>query len=207
MRRSAFIAACFLALIAHAETAQSQTAGGTTVVLVPGASGASPNDFLIRNQSAFAAYGLTTVVAVSPDEVFAKASALKAQGQRVVLVGMSAGAPRVARALALGAPAAKAVFVSGALVPGLSERSVIQNLGSPARLPATLVVHNRGDECRLTPPDAVPQFIRWSAGRATVQWIEGGGGPGQPCQARSAHGFFGVDGQAVGAIAAFAVAR
>ena len=180
---------------------------GAAVVLVPGAAGAAPNDFLIRNQEGFARAGLTTAVATSAGQAVSVTSSLTAQGLAVTLVGMSAGTPTVAEALAAGAPASRVVFVAGTLMPGSAQRSVVAALGTPERLPPTLVVHNRNDDCRLTPPEAVPEFIRWSGGRARVRWISSGAGPGPPCGAMSAHGFFGNDGPAVAAIASFARGR
>ena len=186
--------------------AQGQRGVRVGAVLVPGAGGATPGDFLIRNQRTLVGQGIATVFATSPEQVVSAARSLQAQGQRVVLIGMSAGTPTVARALSLGAPAAKVVLAAGALVPGHAQRSVMQALGgSPARLPPTLVVHNRDDQCNLTPPGAVEPFVRWAGGRARVAWIQGGGGPGQPCGQQSAHSFMGVDSQAIAAIAAFAI--
>jgi dienelactone hydrolase len=179
-------------------------AAGSSVVLVPGAGGASPNDFLIRNQQAFTNRGLQVVVATSSSAVISAAAQLRAQGRKVTLVGMSAGTPTVAEAIAAGAVADRIVLVSGTLMPGRAQRSVASSLGSPARLPATLVVHNRNDDCPMTPPEAVPEFIRWSAGRARVTWVQSSGGPGAPCGPMSPHGFFGNDGRAVSAIVSFA---
>lgn len=194
-----------LLMASVAGEALAQTRSGTTLVLVPGAGGAVPSDFLMRNQRNFQAYGLSTVVATSASQAAAAANQIAAQGGRPVLVGMSAGTPKVAQAVAQGARAAGLVLVAGSLVPNPKGVSVIQALGSPARLPPTLVVHHRQDECRLTPPEAVGSFVGWSGGRARVSWIDGGGGgDGRPCGPMSAHGFVGQDNQAVAAIASFA---
>jgi hypothetical protein len=70
-------------------------------------------------------------------------------------------------------------------------------------MPRTLVLHNKSDACDLTPVSAVEPFIKWSGGKASLQWI-GGSGPGKdPCGPNSAHGFMGADSQVVGAIAGF----
>lgn len=187
-----------------AATISSAGAAGSAVVLVPGAGGATPNDFLIRNQEAFVRYGLEVVVATSAGDAASASSRLRARGQKVTLVGMSAGTPTVAEAIASGASPNRVVLVSGTLMPGRANRSVAEALRTPSRLPTTLVVHNRADRCPLTPPEAVPEFIRWSGGRARVSWVSSGGGPGGPCGPLSAHGFYGNDAQAVAAIAAFA---
>jgi hypothetical protein len=177
---------------------------GAAVVLVPGAGGASPRDFLIRNRPTFSAAGLQVAVALSAGEAASAVSSFKARGLRVTLVGMSAGTPTVAEALAMGAPADRLVLAAGMLMTGRAGRSVASALGSPSRLPPTLIVHHRQDECRLTPPEGAQAFANWSRGRAQVRWIDGPSGPGAPCGPMAAHGFYGLDAQAAGAVAAFA---
>lgn len=206
MKLRALAASLALCLVGSSGFAQGRPAG-VAVILVPGAGGPVPSDFLMRNQQTLASYGLATAVATSASQAASTASSLKAQGASVVLVGMSAGTPTVAEALALGAPADKVVFAAGTLMPGYAQRSVADSLGSPGRLPPTLVLHHRRDECRLTPPEAVGQFVRWSGGRARVRWIDGGTNAGQPCGPMSAHGFYGRDDQAIAAIASFAGGR
>jgi hypothetical protein len=76
-------------------------------------------------------------------------------------------------------------------------------LGSPASLPRTLVIHHSQDGCRVTLPAGVEPFIKWSAGRARVAWINGGHSLGDPCEAHSHHGFAGQDGQIVGLAGGF----
>jgi hypothetical protein len=181
----------------------AQSTKQVTVILVPGASGATPSDFLIRNEKAFASQGLQTKVATSA----AAANAIKESGGKAVLVGLSAGTPTVAQAIAQGAPVAGAVFVAGTLVPGMAQRSVAATLGDPGKLPPSLVVHHRQDRCPLTPPSGVSAFVKWSGGKAKATWVDGGNAGGNPCGAMSAHGFMGQDQVAVTAIAAFAKAQ
>ena len=71
-------------------------------------------------------------------------------------------------------------------------------------LPRTLVVHHREDTCRFTLPSAVEPFVQWSGGKARVVWITGGTTTGDVCEARAYHGFNGVDGKVVSAVAGFA---
>jgi hypothetical protein len=80
----------------------------------------------------------------------------------VILVGMSRGSIDVANALAAGAKANGVVLVSGAY------SKVQLSIGSPSRLPATLVIHHRDDECHATPASAVTSFVAWSGGRAST---------------------------------------
>jgi hypothetical protein len=77
-------------------------------------------------------------------------------------------------------------------------------LGSPAALPPTLVVHHKQDGCRITRPEGVAPFLAWAKGKARVAWLSGGRDDGNPRQARGHHGFAGIDGQVVSAVAGFA---
>jgi dienelactone hydrolase len=169
---------------------------------MPGASGGGPNDFLIRNRGRIGGSGIETVVTTSPSQAANLARSEKQKGRKVVLVGMSLGALHVGQAIAAGAAADGAVFVSGPL------RNVAGAIGSAAKLPPSLVVHHRNDACEKTPPSGVSFFQQWSGGRARVSWITTtGGSDNRPCQSRGAHGFFMQDGPAVSAIVSFIRSR
>ena len=175
------------------------------LVLIPGAGGIHPRDFLVASQPIFQSAGLQTALTTSAGQAASLIAQYKAQGMRVVLVGMSLGAVTAAQAVASGAQPDGVVFAAGGLLPpGTPNGSVVETLGDPSRLPRTLVLHHRGDQCVLTPPEAVPEFIRWSRGRARVAWITGGGGFGPPCRPNTPHTFEGRTQAAAGAIVQFA---
>ena len=181
-----------LALLASAASAQ------TAAILIPGAGGPVPIDFLMRNRGAFASAGVQTFVATSPKEAVVVAAKIKAANRRVVMVGMSRGGRMAAGALAMGAKVDGVVFVS----TGLDQAR--QRIGSPSRLPSTLVVHHRNDGCDRTRPQEVAGFVTWSGGRARVAWIDTQGREApNPCGPRGAHGFYMQDGPAVRAILSF----
>jgi hypothetical protein len=46
--------------------------------------------------------------------------------------------------------------------------------------------------------------MAWAKGKAQLVWLDGGTASGNPCQARGHHGFNGIDGQVVDAVAKFA---
>jgi hypothetical protein len=95
-------------------------------------------------------------------------------------------------------------LTSGFLSPESGSGSnVMSILGSPSALPRTLVIHHRQDGCKATLPAGVEPFIKWSAGRARVSWVSGGGDEGDACEARAHHGFNGLDGQIVGLAGSF----
>jgi hypothetical protein len=187
---------------ARQESAGPDTGKARLAILMPGAGGATPSDFLVRNKGRIGGADVSVVVTTSPAEAASLSQGASAKSRKVVLVGMSRGSIDVANALAAGARANGVVLVSGAY------DKVRASLGSPSRLPATLVVHHRNDECQATPASAVPSFVAWSGGRASAQWIDNRGTPApNPCGPRGAHGFFMQDGAAVSAINGFIAAR
>ncbi len=186
------IAGALTALTAASASAQ------TAAILIPGAGGPVPIDFLMRNQNAFASAGVEAIVATSPQQAVAISQKLKAANRRVFLVGMSRGGMMASGAIAAGAKVDGVVFVSTGL------NAVRQRIGSPARLPRTLIVHHRNDGCDRTSPQEVAGFVQWSGGRARVAWMDmQGREPPNPCGPRGAHGFYMQDGPAVRAILSF----
>jgi hypothetical protein len=173
-------------------------AAANVAVLMPGSSGIVPGDFLVRNEGRFRGAGIRTIMTTSPSSAAEAIAAETSQGRKIVIVGMSKGAVDVASALASGARPSGAVFVSGI------HSMVMATLGSPSRLPPTLVVHHSQDACRRTPPSDASSFVAWSGGKARMQWINTTGQPSaNPCNAQGAHGFFRQDGPAVSAIIGF----
>lgn len=190
----------FAAILGAASLAPASAAN--VAVLMPGSSGIVPGDFLVRNQARIEAAGIRTIMTTSPSTAAEAIATEAAQGRKVVLVGMSKGSVDVAQALASGAKPTGAVLVSGI------HKQVMATLGSPDRLPATLVVHHSRDICRFTLPGDAAEFVSWSRGRARVTWINTSGEPSDnPCNARGAHGFFRQDGPAVAAIIGFIRSR
>jgi len=185
--------------LALAWVGQTGVAGAANVaVLMPGSGGIVPNDFLVRNEGRFRSAGIRTIMTTSPSSAAAAIAAETSQGRKIVIVGMSKGSIDVASALASGARPSGAVFVSAI------HSSVMATLGSPDRLPATLVVHHSQDACRRTPPSDASRFVAWSGGKARIQWINTTGQPSNnPCNAAGAHGFFKQDGPAISAVISF----
>ena len=159
---------------------------------------------LVRTRKAYAARGFAVLV---PEGNVNVASAVKfmAKYGPVTLVGTSRGTQRAARGIAAGARPARLVLTSGFLSDASGDGDNVKAiLGSPAALPPTLVVHHRKDGCRFTRPEGVAPFVAWAKGKARVVWLDGGRDSGNPCQARGHHGFAGIDGQVVSAVAGFA---
>jgi hypothetical protein len=198
--RRVIVGLASLAFLILGSVADAQ-AQGKLAVLFHGARG-GPNDFLIRNQSSFDRAGFSTVVVSSAETGSTAANAAQQRGQRVYFVAMSRGAGRAASAIASGVKPAALVVVSGVYEEAMA------SLGSPSRLPPTLVVAHAADECPRTSPEKARQFVRWAGGKASIRWISVTGTPvGRKCGARHAHGFFQNDGAAVAAIISFIRSR
>lgn len=162
------------------------------------------NNQLVRTRDAYAARGFAVLV---PDSGFDLAALVAYMGQikrPVVVAGTSRGTQRAARGIAAGARPDKLVLTSGFLSNESGDRDNVMNiLGNPALLPPTLIVHHRQDGCSKTAPAGVAPFVAWAGGRAKVTWLSGGTPEGDPCDAFATHGFNGIDGQVVSAVAGF----
>ncbi len=192
-RRAGIAAAVLLGALLSAAAAPADA----VAILMPGAKGAVPEDFLIRNRDSFTAAGIRTVVATTAADAVAAARAEPAEAQ-VYIVGMSRGALQVAEAIAAGAPLDGAVFVSA------NYRGVIRKVGDPAKLPRTLSVHHADDACRNTPAKGARRFENWAAGKARLVLIESAGDArGGVCGAFGAHGYFQKDAEPIRAITGF----
>ena len=195
----------FISLIALALVwigSAGAAAAANVAILMPGSSGITPGDFLVRNQERFERAGIRTIMTTSSSSAAESVATEAAQGRKVVIVGMSKGSVDAAEAIAAGARPAGVVFVSGI------HSRMIAALGTPAQLPTTLLVHHSRDICQFTLPGGASEFVAWTRGKARLQWINTAGEPSaNPCNAQGAHGFFKQDGPAVSAIIGFIRSR
>lgn len=204
--RLGFLISMLFCYGAFAQTAKAPSPAA--LVLIPGAGGAWPRDFLVLSTTYFEAAGLNTVMTTSAAEASRFVADLQSRGFRVTLVGMSLGAVTAAQAVASGSRPDRLVLAAGGLLPpGTPNGSVVGTLGNPSQLPQTLVLHHRDDACPMTSPSAVEDFVRWSRGRAKVVWVSGGGGFGPPCRPNTPHTFTGRENVAASAIVQFAKQR
>jgi hypothetical protein len=159
---------------------------------------------LVRTRAAYAAQGFAVLVPDCCVDVPAAVQYMRSFG-KVTLVGTSRGTQRAGRGIAAGARPDRLVLTSGFLSNESGDPANVMNmLGTPAALPPTLIVHHRHDECFKTNPAGVASFVAWAGGKARVTWLDGGVSVGNPCEARSHHGFNGIDGQVVSAVSGFA---
>lgn len=202
------------ALVAPAQAQQRVTIGDkeailhvppnarASAVLVPGKGGIDPSDPLLRNREALNARGIATLTVPHQTPLGQAIGYMRQIKAPVALIGMSAGVSFAAVGVGRGARPDTLVLISGSLMaPG--KMPAQDALQTPTVLPPTLVMANRSDACTLTPVDKVEPFVAWAGGRATVQWIGGGGSGRDPCGPSSAHGFMGADKEVVDGIVRF----
>lgn len=210
------LALILAALVAPAQAQQRVTIGDkeailhvpanprASAVLVPGKGGIDPSDPLLRNREALNARGIATLTVPHQTPLGQAINYMRQIKAPVALIGMSAGVSFAAVGVGRGARPDTLVLISGSLMaPG--KMPAQDGLQTPTVLPPTLVMANRSDACTLTPVDKVEPFVAWSGGRATVQWIGGGGSGRDPCGPSSAHGFMGADKEVVDGIVRFIV--
>jgi hypothetical protein len=212
--RAIVVALIFVALVGSAHAQQRVTIGGkeailhapsnarASAVLVPGKGGIDPSDPLLRNRAALNARGIATLTVPHQMPLDKAIDYMRGIKTPVALIGMSAGVSFAAIGIGRGAKPDTLILISGSLMaPG--KMPAQEGLQTPAMLPPTLVMANRNDACALTPVGKVEPFVAWTGGRATLQWIGGGGSGRDPCGPNSAHGFMGADNEVVDGIARF----
>lgn len=165
---------------------------------------ARPGNQLVRTRGAYAARGFAVLVPDCCVDVAQAVAAMRSYGP-VTLVGTSRGTQRAAHGIAEGARPDRLVLTSAVLSDASGDAdNAVNTIGTPERLPPTLIVAHRRDGCRVTRPEGVAPFLNWAGGRARVVWLDGGVPEGNPCGAFAFHGFNGIDGQVVEAVTGFA---
>lgn len=186
------------------------TGGDGRVGVGPGGTVAARGNQLVRTREAYAQQGFAVLVPEGEVDVPSAVEYMARIARPVALVGTSRGTQRAARGIAQGARPDSLVLTSGFLSAQSGERvrsHVMGTVGNPARLPRTLVIHHRRDSCEHTLPEGVAPFLAWAQGKAQAVWLDGGVSVGDPCQARSYHGFNGIDAQVVSAVTQFVDGR
>ena len=184
------------------EKATKLSPGMTRIaILVPGAGGNVPEDFLIRNRKKFEEAGIQTIIATSPEAVVRVSSKIESSVD-VFIVGMSRGAIQAAMALNQNPPVKGVVFVSA------NYRGIMKKIRVASHLPPTLAIHHELDKCSKTPVIYAPLFVKWAGGKATLKIICSKGVYSfKSCGPDGAHGFFGKDDEPIMAIIEFIQGR
>ena len=134
---------------------------------------------------------------------------LRALKAPVVVVGTSRGAISAANAVAKTSGAERpdgVVFTAGMLMAVNDKTPSAQMAagGDPKRLAIpTLVLGHKKDSCKFTLPASGAAYKAWVApagGMVEAVLLDGPPGSGDPCEAKSAHGFAGIDDQVVATV-------
>jgi dienelactone hydrolase len=173
---------------------------------------------LVRTRAAYANAGYATLVPdIAPDlktpggvvdgyrysarhgqDIGALVQYMRGIKAPVVLVGTSRGAVSAGAAVAHSSGPKRPdalVLTAPMLVPiGDNKPNFQMAAGDPARarLPFLVVGHKK-DTCRWTASSTFDRFKQWQGGKVEVTMLDGPPGSGDPCEAQSAHGFFGID--------------
>ena len=187
-----------------------------SIILMPGGAGnigatadgtltRGKGNSLVRTAPDFLKRNLAVLIVDAGTDLRAAVDYMAAIKRPVIVAGTSRGTLRAAEGIARGARPDRLVLTSGFLSQdsGSPRQNVMAILGSPDRLPPTLVVHHRQDACHFTLPGGVDPFIKWAGGRARVTWIDGGVSEGDTCESFAHHGFNGVESRMVAAVAGF----
>ena len=200
-------------------------AGGNGALHLGGRKLGLGGNFLVRNRARFAEHGLLVAVVDSPsdrpdgldgfrtgaahaEDVRAVIAALRREAAVPVwLVGTSMGTVSAAsvavRLAGTGGPDGL-VLTSSVTRQGRDRPESVGDVRlKDIRVP-TLVVHHKNDTCRATPFADATWLVRdlASTPRRELLSFEGGDPPQSgPCDARSPHGYFGLDAEVVAAIA------
>lgn len=156
------------------------------------------NNSVVRTRGSFVAQGYAALVVDANIDLRQAVAYMGKVGRPVIVVATSRGTQRAAQGIAAGARPDRLVLTSGFYSDASGGRiNMMSVLRDPSRLPPTVLIHHRQDGCRLTSPDGVELFLRWAGSRARVVWLDGGYSAGDPCGARSYHGFLGIEDQMV----------
>ena len=185
------------------------------------------NNFLVRTRADFAAHGFAVAMVDAPSdrkerigmrggfrnsaEHVTDIDAVTAHLKKTVrvpvwLIGTSRGTESAAYVAIHAKEKVAGLVLTSSMTEDNSDGRPVTDLPlDRIRVPALVVAHE-DDECWATPPGGA-EWIAESlvnASRVEVKMFSGGDPPrSKPCQARSAHGFLGIEQKVVAAIAAF----
>jgi pimeloyl-ACP methyl ester carboxylesterase len=187
-------------------------------------------NFLVRTRDMFAAQGLMVAVVDAPSDrksgmnaifrmsgdhagdIGAVESYLKKQAPVPVwLVGTSMGTFSAAEGAIAGH--ADGLVLTSAITHSAARWDIakrqpggVADMALARVTVPTLIVANREDSCAQSPPSGAAKLKRalTHAGKVEVVILDGGDPPrSEPCQAKSRHGYYGIEAKAVDAIAKF----
>lgn len=188
-------------------------------------------NFLVRSRDAFAAQNLMVAVIDAPSDqrggmnaifrmspshaadIGAVAAYLKTQAQVPIwLVGTSMGTFSAAGG-AIGAKGIDGLILTSTITRSKpnwkiakSHPNAVASMALPQVTVPTLILSHRKDGCDITPAADAPKLsARLTKARKVETILLDGGDPplSEPCEAKSQHGYLGIEGKAVETIAGF----
>jgi hypothetical protein len=205
---------------------------GVLALSADGKIGWGAGNQIVRTRAAYARAGFATVVPdAAPDmgtpkapkngfrwsaehgqDIGAVVAYMRKIKEPVAIVGTSRAAVATGAALAHSTGPARpdmVVLTAPMLMPHGNQPSFHQAMsGSPARaqLPFFVVGHKK-DACPHTLISTFEPFRKWHGGKVEITVLDGPAGTGDPCEARAAHGFVGIDGELVTTVGDWIKAR
>ncbi len=186
--------------------------------------GSRRNNFLVRSREDFANHGFVVAVVDAPSDrkdgmVGFRNSAehvgdigtviaylKKSFGLPVWLIGISRGTESAAYVAIHSTEEIGGLVLTSSVTERSKKGEAVTSMALDRIRVPTLVVAHESDECRVTPPEGAKEITQRlvSSPRVDVKYFSGGYGPkSKPCGGLSAHGFFGIEGKVVAAIADF----
>lgn len=184
------------------------------------------NNFLVRTREALARHGLMVATVDAPSdrqgkkgmsggfrsspEHVADIDAVIARLRKIAdapiwLVGTSRGTESVTNIALNSTQRPHGLVLTSSMTVGDAKGKAVTDFDlSAIRIP-TLVTHHEEDGCRKTLPEDVESIVTGLRNAPVVktEWFSGGWERSKPCQARSHHGYLGIEDQVVDAIAQF----
>jgi len=213
-------------------TPNNPKAGAILFIGGDGTLGSNKNNFLVTTLESFAEKGLTVALVTQPSDketlnaqfrlgnahagdIIAVISYLKGKADVPIwLVGTSMGTfsatsvaikkQREISGLVLTSTMTHLTSKFGAIVDRFPDGVASMTLGK-IRVPVLIMSHN-GDSCEYTPPADAAKLKRKLSKSARVEIVKLKGGlpaESDPCHARSEHGFYGIEDEAVKRIVSF----
>jgi hypothetical protein len=202
-------------------------AGGHGILAISpdGKIGWGAGNQLVRTRAAYARAGFATLTLdsapdmgtpnapksgfrYSPDhgrDIGAAVAYMRQIKEPVAIVGTSRAAVATGIALLVSTGTARpdrVVLTAPMLMTVGDQPSFQKSMGNnPARaqLPFLVVGHQK-DACKYTSPPTIELFRKWHGGKLDIVMLDGPEGKGDPCEAQSAHGFAGIDGEVVSTV-------
>jgi hypothetical protein len=190
-------------------------AGGEGIVPIDNAGNTGNQNFLIRTRTMWQQYGINAVILASPNgsslmgqraqPSYAAALGVAADFARsranvpVWLVGTSMGSIAAVNGGArLGGKVAGIILTSSVTQPGRAGETAFSAGASSVAVPA-LVISNTGDTCRFSPPSDGQNLVNAMASspRKELILVSSNAIQGDPCEARSPHGYLGIEASVV----------